>query len=276
MQCHAGAGQGRGTERPDRENTINTLRIQSMSKRFLVLAAIAALMLAPAIAGAVPIVIGGTGTLGTFSGTFDYTATDDTSGTVDIVLNNDSLTAGFLTGFLFNIPDGATVTGRHPDDRATATSRCSARQRLRQLRKRRAQRGFRHRRGELRRQLLRRGHSARSESHRVGRRPSPSRSPARASAVSRAQDLPEHALLPRGAESPRSSWSASAASRTAARTRSRTSGADPRARDARAARSRPRVARRTPARSRDEVVATRPHKTDLTARADGSARAVLH
>jgi PEP-CTERM motif len=82
-----------------------------MSKRFLVLAAIAALMLAPAIAGAVPIVIGGTGTLGTFSGTFDYTATDDTSGTVDIVLNNDSLTAGFLTGFLFNIPDGATVTG---------------------------------------------------------------------------------------------------------------------------------------------------------------------
>ena len=82
-----------------------------MSKRFLVLAAIAALMLAPAIAGAVPIAIGGTGTLGTFSGTFDYTATDDTSGTVDIVLNNDSLTAGFLTGFLFNIPDGATVTG---------------------------------------------------------------------------------------------------------------------------------------------------------------------
>jgi hypothetical protein len=81
-----------------------------MSKRFLVLAAIAALMLAPAIAGAVPIVIGGTGTLGTFSGTFDYTATDDTSGTVDIVLNNDSLTAGFLTGFLFNIPEGATVT----------------------------------------------------------------------------------------------------------------------------------------------------------------------
>ena len=79
-----------------------------MSKRFLVLAAIAALMLAPAIAGAVPIAIGGTGTLGAFHGTFVY---DDTTGTVDIELFNDSLTAGFLTGFLFNIPDGATVTG---------------------------------------------------------------------------------------------------------------------------------------------------------------------
>jgi len=78
-----------------------------MSKRLLPLVASAALMLAPSIAGAVP--ISGTGTLGSFSGTFEYTAIDDTSGTVDIVLNNDSLTAGFITAFLFNIPLGADV-----------------------------------------------------------------------------------------------------------------------------------------------------------------------
>jgi hypothetical protein len=78
-----------------------------MSKRFLLPAAIAALMLAPSIAGAVPIVIGGTGVLGSFSGTFDY---DPTTSTVDIVLNNDSATAGFITAFLFNIPTGANVT----------------------------------------------------------------------------------------------------------------------------------------------------------------------
>ena len=81
-----------------------------MSKRLLLAAAMAALMLAPSIAGAVPIAIGGTGALGSFSGTFDYTATDDTTGTVSIVLNNDSLTAGFLTAFLFNIPTGADVS----------------------------------------------------------------------------------------------------------------------------------------------------------------------
>jgi hypothetical protein len=62
MLSHTSAGQGRVTERPDRDNTINTLRKQSMNKRLLVLAAIAALALAPAIAGAVPIAIGGTGT----------------------------------------------------------------------------------------------------------------------------------------------------------------------------------------------------------------------
>ena len=81
-----------------------------MSKRFLLLAAVAALMLAPSIAGAVPIAIGGTGTLGSFSGSFDYTPTSSTTGTVDIVLDNDSLTAGFLTAFLFNIPTGADVS----------------------------------------------------------------------------------------------------------------------------------------------------------------------
>ena len=80
-----------------------------MSKRLLLLAASAAVMLAPTIAGAVPIAIGGTGVLGSFSGSFDYTATDDTTGTVTVVLDNDSLTAGWLTAFLFNVPAGADV-----------------------------------------------------------------------------------------------------------------------------------------------------------------------
>jgi len=78
-----------------------------MSKRLLLLAASTALMLAPTIAGAVP--IGGTGVLGSFSGSFEYTATDDTTGTVEVVLNNDSLTAGYITAFLFNVPTGADV-----------------------------------------------------------------------------------------------------------------------------------------------------------------------
>jgi hypothetical protein len=80
-----------------------------MSKRLLLLAASAALMLAPSIAGAVPIVIGGTGSLGSFSGTFDYTAIDDTTGTVDVVLINDSLIGGYITAFVFNVPTGADV-----------------------------------------------------------------------------------------------------------------------------------------------------------------------
>ena len=81
-----------------------------MSKRLFLAAGMAALMLAPSIAGAVPIAIGGTGSLGTFSGSFDYTPTSSTTGTVDITLNNDSATIGYITGFLFNIPDAADVT----------------------------------------------------------------------------------------------------------------------------------------------------------------------
>jgi len=110
MVSHGGAGKGRVTERPDRDITINALRIQSMSKRLLLAAAIAVLMLAPSIAGAVPIAIGGTGALGTFSGSFDYTPTSSTTGTVAITLNNDSATLGYITGFLFNIPDGSDVS----------------------------------------------------------------------------------------------------------------------------------------------------------------------
>src|SRR5262245_5573979 len=107
MWSHASAGKGRATERPDRDITIKPLRIQSMSKRLLLAAAIAALMLAPSIAGAVPIAIGGTGTLGSFTGSFDYTPG---TGTVNITLNNTSATLGYITGFLLNIPDGADVS----------------------------------------------------------------------------------------------------------------------------------------------------------------------
>jgi len=84
-----------------------------MRKTLLLGTAVGALMLAPAIAGAVPIPIGGSSGLsglGAFSGTFDYTPTNDTLGTVDIFLSNDSATAGFLTAFLFNIPTAADVT----------------------------------------------------------------------------------------------------------------------------------------------------------------------
>jgi len=81
-----------------------------MRKTFLLGAALAAATLAPAVARAVPVPISGTGTLGSFSGSFDFTASNDTSGVVDIVLNNDSATAGFITGFLFNIPAGADVS----------------------------------------------------------------------------------------------------------------------------------------------------------------------
>jgi hypothetical protein len=100
-------GPGPHVDRSDRENTITTLRIETMSKRLLLLAASAALMLAPTIAGAVP--IGGTGILGSFSGTFEYTAADDTTGTVQIVLENDSATGGYITAFLFNVPTGTDV-----------------------------------------------------------------------------------------------------------------------------------------------------------------------
>jgi hypothetical protein len=81
-----------------------------MRRTLLLAAAIGALMLAPSIARAVPIPISGSAGLeglGAFSGTFDYTATDDMHGTVDIVLSNDSLIAGYLTAFVFNIPTDA-------------------------------------------------------------------------------------------------------------------------------------------------------------------------
>lgn len=66
----------------------------------------AALLVAPSIAHAipVPIAIGGTGTLGSFEGTFAY---DPDTDSVLVSLTNTSpvATGGFITAFAFNLPD---------------------------------------------------------------------------------------------------------------------------------------------------------------------------
>jgi PEP-CTERM motif len=73
-------------------------------------AAIFALAVLPTVASAAPILISGTGSLGSFTGTFDY---DPSNFIVDIELTNTSALAngGFITAFVLNIPSGATVTG---------------------------------------------------------------------------------------------------------------------------------------------------------------------
>lgn len=78
-------------------------------------AAIAVLVL-PATLQAVPIF--GTGSLGSFTGTFDYVATDDTLAQVTVVLNNTSPLAnqGWITGFVFNIPAGVSLAVLDPAD----------------------------------------------------------------------------------------------------------------------------------------------------------------
>jgi hypothetical protein len=79
-----------------------------MSKQLILGAALAAIVSIPSSAGAV--VISGTGSLGSFTGTFDY---DNTTHAIDVLLTNTSnpLNGGFITGFVFNLPDGASVTG---------------------------------------------------------------------------------------------------------------------------------------------------------------------
>jgi len=73
---------------------------------------LAALCLAPSVVLAVPIPIFGTGALGSFTGTFDYTGSDESGGTVDISLTNTSPAGngGFITAFVFNLPAGASLT----------------------------------------------------------------------------------------------------------------------------------------------------------------------
>jgi PEP-CTERM motif len=69
--------------------------------------------MAPSAVLAVPIPISGSNglnSLGSFTGSFDYTPIDATHGTVDIVLNNTSATLGYITAFVFNLPDGSTVS----------------------------------------------------------------------------------------------------------------------------------------------------------------------
>jgi hypothetical protein len=86
-----------------------------MRNKLLGVTLLAAVMLAPATALAVPIPISGsTGLngLGSFTGTFDYTPTSAMTGIIDITLNNTSplVTGGFLTAFVFNLPAGVTVS----------------------------------------------------------------------------------------------------------------------------------------------------------------------
>jgi hypothetical protein len=85
-----------------------------MRKTLLLGAALAAATLTPSVARAVPIPISGTGSTGSsFTGTFEYSAASDTSGTVTVTLNDTTPASvgGFLTAFVFNIPDSADVTG---------------------------------------------------------------------------------------------------------------------------------------------------------------------
>jgi hypothetical protein len=80
-----------------------------LASKFLILIALAALMV-PAAVMADP--ISGTGSLGSFTGTFDYVATDSGNATLTITLTNTSPAAngGFITGFVFNNP-GDLITG---------------------------------------------------------------------------------------------------------------------------------------------------------------------
>lgn len=74
--------------------------------------AVVAALAATSTLCAAPINIAGNGSLGDFTGTFDYVAGSPTSGTVTVTLTNAATTlpGGKITGFVFNIPSGATVT----------------------------------------------------------------------------------------------------------------------------------------------------------------------
>ena len=84
-----------------------------LASRFLMLLVVATL---PMIAAADPIPIAGTGTFGSFTGTFDFSASSATEGTLVISLTNtsDPANGGFITGFLFNNPGDLTVTNFDP------------------------------------------------------------------------------------------------------------------------------------------------------------------
>lgn len=84
------------------------LGIRGRAVTLVLTAVLGNLLLAPSPAGAVPIF--GSGALGSFTGTFDYTAINNTSGTINISLANTSLDTGYITAFIFNIPFLATVT----------------------------------------------------------------------------------------------------------------------------------------------------------------------
>jgi hypothetical protein len=75
----------------------------------IVLSAVAFALL-PAAAHAIPIM--GDGILqGSFTGSFDYVAGGEDSGTVTVTLTNTTppVEGGYITGFVFNLPAGVTV-----------------------------------------------------------------------------------------------------------------------------------------------------------------------
>jgi hypothetical protein len=76
------------------------------ASKFVMLLALATV---PLVVAADPLQIIGTGTFGSFTGTFDY---DPTTATLEITLTNTSPAAngGFITGFVFNNPDDL-ITG---------------------------------------------------------------------------------------------------------------------------------------------------------------------
>ncbi len=80
-----------------------------LASKFLMLLALTALFV-PLAAVADP--ISGTGTWGSFTGTFDYSASSGTEATLTITLTNTSPAAngGYITGFAFNNPDDL-ITG---------------------------------------------------------------------------------------------------------------------------------------------------------------------
>jgi hypothetical protein len=78
-----------------------------LASKFLMICALAAVMVPVA---AMADTISGTGALGSFSGSIDYSATNSTSGTLTITLENTSPAAngGDITAFVFNNPGGIT------------------------------------------------------------------------------------------------------------------------------------------------------------------------
>lgn len=78
-----------------------------LASKFLMILALAALVLPVA---AVADTISGTGSLGSFTGSIDYVASDSTTATLTITLENTSPAAngGYITAFVFNNPGGIT------------------------------------------------------------------------------------------------------------------------------------------------------------------------
>ncbi len=94
--------------------------MEKMKKQVLVLSILSIFALLP-IRSEASIAISGTGALGAFTGSLDYSFTSATSAQLDIILSNTSpaLNGGYLTAFAFNNPDnlitGVTLTPTDAD-----------------------------------------------------------------------------------------------------------------------------------------------------------------